>query len=57
MQEVDTGEMLLVIHHYLMSLGLDEICRRGARDEENLKLVKSILHELCRLKASSTTRH
>ena len=36
----------MVIHYYFMSLGVDEIRRRGAQDEKSLRMVKSILHEL-----------
>ena len=39
----------MVIHHYFMSLGVDEIRRRGAQDEKSLRMVKSILHEITKL--------
>lgn len=33
-----------------MGLGVDEIRRRGAEDDKPLRMVKTILHELCKLK-------
>ncbi len=38
------------IHDYFMGLGVDEIRRRGAEDDKPLRMVKTILHELCKLK-------
>ena len=37
------------IHDYFMGLGVDEIRRRGAEDDKPLRMVKTVLHELCKL--------
>lgn len=42
--------LLMSIHDYFMGLGVDEIRRRGAEDDKPLRMVKTILHELCKLK-------
>lgn len=39
---------MLSIHGYFMTLGVDEIRRRGAQDEKSLRMVKTLVHELCR---------
>ena len=52
MQELDLDMLLMSIHDYFMGLGVDEIRRRGAEDDKPLRMVKTILHELCKLKAS-----
>lgn len=41
--------LLMVIHQYFMSLGVDEIRRRGAEDEKSLRMVKTLVHEICKL--------
>ena len=51
-QELDLDMLLMSIHDYFMGLGVDEIRRRGAEDDKPLRMVKTILHELCKLKAS-----
>ena len=53
LQEVDLDELLLSIHDFFMGLGVDEIRRRGADDDKPLRMVKTILHELCKIKVSS----
>lgn len=52
MQELDLDMLLMSIHDYFMGLGVDEIRRRGADDDKPLRMVKTILHELCKLKVS-----
>ena len=52
LQDLDIAQLLMVIHHYFMSLGVDEIRRRGAQDEKSLRMVKSILHEITKLLVS-----
>lgn len=49
-QELDLDMLLMSIHDYFMGLGVDEIRRRGAEDDKPLRMVKTILHELCKLK-------
>ena len=50
---MDLDELLLSIHDFFMGLGVDEIRRRGADDDKPLRMVKTILHELCKIKVSS----
>ena len=52
LQEVDLDQLLLSIHDFFMGLGVDEIRRRGADDDKPLRMVKTILHELCKIKVS-----
>lgn len=52
MQEIDIQQLLKVVHHYFMSLGVDEIRRRGVESEKSLRMVKTMVHELCRLLVS-----
>lgn len=49
-QELDLDMLLMSVHDYFMGLGVDEIRRRGAEDDKPLRMVKTILHELCKLK-------
>ena len=53
LQDIDLDELLLGIHSFFMGLGVDEIRRRGAEDDKPLRMVKTVLHELCKLKAST----
>lgn len=53
LQEIDMHQLLMVIHHYFMSLGVDEIRRMGTQDEKSLKIVKNILHVICKLKVGA----
>lgn len=41
---------MLSIHSFFESLGADDIRRRGAREDKPLRMVKTILHELCKSK-------
>ena len=52
LQELDVNRLLLVIHEYFSGLGVDEIRRRGAQDEQSLKMVKTLVHELCKVMVS-----
>lgn len=47
--------LLMSVHDYFMGLGVDEIRRRGAEDDKPLRMVKTILHELCKLKVCNFT--
>lgn len=49
---MDVRDLLLVIHHYFMSLGVDEIRRRGVQDEKSMRMVKTIVYELCKVVVS-----
>lgn len=52
--ELDTTQLLWDIHTYFSSLGMDEIHRRSKEDDKPLKMVKTILHEVCRHKVRYT---
>jgi len=52
LQEIDIQQLLKVVHHYFMSLGVDEIRRRGVESEKSLRMIKTMVHELCRLLVS-----
>ncbi len=41
---------MLSIHDFFIGLGVDEIRRRGALDDKPLRMVKTLLHELCKAK-------
>ena len=46
------NRLLLVIHEYFSGLGVDEIRRRGTQDEQSLRMVKTLVHEMCRVMVS-----
>ena len=47
---MDLPALLLAIHGFFEGLGVDEIRRRGAADDKPLRMVKTLLHELCKRK-------
>ena len=46
---VDLPTLLGDVHAFFHSLGVDEIRRRGQCDDKPLRMVKTILHEVCKL--------
>jgi len=42
--------VLLSVHTFFDALGGEEIRKRGAREDKPLRMVKTVLHELCKLK-------
>lgn len=54
---MDIGALLVAIHSFFESLGVDEIRKRGAREDKPLRMVKTILHELCKLKGADIYRY
>lgn len=38
------------MHDFFMALGVDEIRKRSSLDDKPLRMVKTILHELCKMK-------
>lgn len=56
-QFVDVSALLTALHNFFETLGVDEIRRRGAREDKPLRMVKTILHELCKLKGSGIYAH
>mmetsp|Transcript_2244 Transcript_2244/g.5019 ORF Transcript_2244/g.5019 Transcript_2244/m.5019 type:complete len:616 (+) Transcript_2244:33-1880(+) len=49
---IDVRALLLAIHAFFDALGGEEIRRRGAREDKPLRMVKTVLHELCKLKGA-----
>jgi cytoskeleton-associated protein 5 len=49
MDGVDMSALLLNIHDFFMFLGVDEIRRRSSADDKPLRMVKTVLHELCKM--------
>ncbi len=49
MDGVDMSVLLLNIHDFFMFLGVDEIRRRSSADDKPLRMVKTVLHELCKM--------
>lgn len=49
LQGVDLGGLLFNIHDFFLFLGVDEIRKRSSSDDKPLRMVKTILHELCKM--------
>ncbi|KAG2491479.1 hypothetical protein HYH03_010264 [Edaphochlamys debaryana] len=45
---LNVGEVLVHIHNYMQSLGADEVRRRSSLEDKPLRMVKTMLHELCK---------
>lgn len=56
LQTIDLRSLLLSIHAFFEALGVDEIRRRSHADDKPLRMVKTILHELCKLKGTDIYR-
>ena len=41
-------ELLMEVHAFLDCLGVDEVRQRGSQDDKPLRMVKTLLHELCK---------
>jgi hypothetical protein len=48
-QGVDLAGLLFNIHDFFLYLGVDEIRKRSSSDDKPLRMVKTILHELCKI--------
>ncbi|PRW20522.1 microtubule associated isoform A [Chlorella sorokiniana] len=46
---VDLGALLFNLHDFFLFLGVDEIRKRSSSDDKPLRMVKTILHELCKM--------
>ncbi|KAL4854812.1 hypothetical protein ACK3TF_004509 [Chlorella vulgaris] len=46
---VDLAGLLFNIHDFFLYLGVDEIRKRSSSDDKPLRMVKTILHELCKI--------
>lgn len=49
-QEIECSTVLLAVDEFFRQLGLNEIRIRSARDDKPLRMVKTLLHELCKKK-------
>ncbi|RMZ53878.1 hypothetical protein APUTEX25_005624, partial [Auxenochlorella protothecoides] len=57
MEGVDLESLLLNIHDFFLFLGVDEIRRRSGVDDKPLRMVKTILHELCKMQGYGIYAH
>lgn len=55
--EVDLDQLLQSIHEYLQDLGMEEIRRRAGADDKPLRMVKTVLHELVKLRGTAIKGH
>ncbi|KAL6546635.1 Protein MICROTUBULE ORGANIZATION 1 [Orobanche minor] len=55
--DVDLDLILQSIHLYLQGLGMDEIRRRAGADDKPLRMVKTVLHELVKLRGTAIKGH
>ncbi|XP_073114484.1 protein MOR1 isoform X2 [Elaeis guineensis] len=57
MYDVDLDHILHSIHVYLQELGMEEIRRRAGADDKPLRMVKTVLHELVKLRGTGIKGH
>ncbi|XAR66434.1 hypothetical protein NMG60_11012669 [Bertholletia excelsa] len=55
--EVDLDHVLQSIHIYLQELGMEEIRRRAGADDKPLRMVKTVLHELVKIRGTAIKGH
>ncbi|KAI3456298.1 hypothetical protein Pfo_012961 [Paulownia fortunei] len=55
--DVDLDRILQGIHIYLQELGMDEIRKRAGADDKPLRMVKTVLHELVKLRGTAIKGH
>ncbi|KAJ6844297.1 protein MOR1-like [Iris pallida] len=55
--DVDLDRVLQSIHVYLQDLGMEEIRRRAGADDKPLRMVKTVLHELVKLRGTAIKGH
>ncbi|GLC42612.1 hypothetical protein PLESTM_001356300 [Pleodorina starrii] len=48
MPTLNGGEVLVHIHGYMQNIGADEVRRRSLIEDKPLRMVKTMLHELCK---------
>ncbi len=46
---MDLSALLFTLHDFFLCLGVDEIRKRSSSDDKPLRMVKTILHELCKM--------
>ena len=49
--------LLLAVHDFFQQLGIDEIRQRGNTDDKPLRMVKTLLHEICKRKVWHLEAH
>lgn len=47
--DIDLSFLLLCLHDYFMFLGVEEIRKRSAAEDKPLRMVKTILHQICKV--------
>ncbi|CAM6047665.1 unnamed protein product [Sphagnum compactum] len=57
LSEVDLDRILQSIHEYFEELGMAEIRRRAGADDKPLRMVKTLLHELVKLRGTAIKGH
>ncbi|KAL4204161.1 hypothetical protein AMTRI_Chr01g130770 [Amborella trichopoda] len=55
--EVDLDRILQIIHQYLQELGMEEIRKRAGADDKPLRMVKTVRHELVKLRETAIKGH
>ncbi|KAG2440105.1 hypothetical protein HXX76_004219 [Chlamydomonas incerta] len=45
---INVGEVLVHLHRYMQALGAEEVRRRSSLEDKPLRMVKTMLHELCK---------
>ncbi|KZV45890.1 hypothetical protein F511_32448 [Dorcoceras hygrometricum] len=55
--DIDLDRILQSIHVYLQELGMDEIRRRAGADDKPLRMVKTVMHELVKLRGTAIKGH
>ncbi|KAK8936155.1 Protein MOR1 [Platanthera zijinensis] len=55
--DVDLDRVLQIIHVYLQELGMEEIRKRAGADDKPLRMVKTVLHELVKLRGTAIKGH
>ncbi|KAK8581371.1 hypothetical protein V6N13_144400 [Hibiscus sabdariffa] len=55
--DVELDRILQSIHVYLQELGMEEIRRRAGADDKPLRMVKTVLHELVKLRGAAIKGH
>jgi cytoskeleton-associated protein 5 len=48
-KDVDISFLMVCLHDYFMFLGVEEIRKRSAAEDKPLRMVKTILHQICKL--------
>ena len=54
---IDVDKLVHAIHGFFAGLGVDELRRRGSTDDKPLRMVKTVLHELCKTLGYKVRHH